>query len=61
MGVTVIRMLEAETGGVRPRPRRRSKRVLSFEEREEISRGLAEGATLTAIAKRLGRAPSTIP
>jgi IS30 family transposase len=60
MNVDAVRALEAETGGVRPRPRRRSKRVLSFQEREEISRGIAEGLTLTDIAVQLGRAPSTI-
>jgi IS30 family transposase len=34
--------------------------VLSLEEREEISRGLAEGVSLREIAIRLGRAPSTV-
>jgi IS30 family transposase len=38
----------------------RSERVLSLEEREEISRGLAEGLSLTEIATRSGRAPSTV-
>ena len=33
---------------------------LSFTEREEVSRGLAQGIGLSAIARRLGRAPSTI-
>jgi IS30 family transposase len=60
MGVTIVRQLEATFGGVRPRPRLRSQRVLSLEEREEISRGLAEGVSLREIAARLGRAPSTI-
>jgi IS30 family transposase len=60
MSEQTIRDLEAETGGVRPRPRHRSARALSLEEREEISRGLAEGISLTDIAERLGRAPSTI-
>src|SRR3989338_7741687 len=35
-------------------------RRLSSAEREEVSRGLARGETLSAVAKRLGRAPSTI-
>lgn len=33
---------------------------LSLVEREEISRGLADGESLRGIARRLGRAPSTI-
>jgi hypothetical protein len=60
MGVDSVRELEALTGGIRPRPRQRSKRVLSLEQREEISRGLAEGLSLREIVKQLGRAPSTI-
>jgi len=60
MGVTSVRLIEATSGGVRPRPRMRSERVLSLEEREEISRGLAEGLSLTEIATGLGRAPSTV-
>jgi IS30 family transposase len=60
MGVTSVRLIEATSGGVRPRPRMRSERVLSLEEREEISRGLAEGLSLTEIATRSGRAPSTV-
>jgi IS30 family transposase len=39
---------------------RRSERVLSLEEREEISRGLAEGFSLREIATRLVRSPSTV-
>lgn len=35
-------------------------RRLSSAEREELSRGLAQGDTLSAIARRLGRAPSTL-
>ena len=47
-------------GGYVPPVRRRSARVLSLHEREEISRGLAGGRSLRAIARRLDRAPSTI-
>ena len=47
-------------GGIAPPPRCRSRRVLSTTEREEISRGLADGQSLRALARCLGRAPSTI-
>ena len=47
-------------GGIAPTPRRRSRRVLSTQEREEISRGLAAGETYRRLARRLQRAPSTI-
>src|SRR6478672_11233220 len=45
----------------RPAPEpKRSPLRLSLAEREEISRGVAAGESLRAIAKRLGRAPSTV-
>jgi IS30 family transposase len=47
-------------GGIRPVPRRRSRRVLSMDEREEISRGVAAGVSLRSIATSLRRAPSTV-
>ena len=47
-------------GGYVPAPRRRSAQVLSLAEREEISRGLAEGLSLRTIARRSRRATSTI-
>ena len=47
-------------GGIRPAPRRRSRRVLSLAEREEISRGVAAGVSLRSMAAQLHRAPSTI-
>ena len=50
----------AVTGGIRPAERTRSRRALSLSEREEISRGLAAGRSLRAIARSVSRAPSTI-
>ena len=50
----------ARTGGIRPLPRRRSRRSLSLPEREEISRGVFAGQSLRCIATTLGRAPSTV-
>ena len=47
-------------GGFPRKPRRRSSRQLSESEREEISRALAKKMSLRAIARLLGRAPSTI-
>ena len=43
-----------------PPPPKRSPLRLSLAEREEISRGLAGGESLRSIARRLGRAPSTV-
>ncbi len=50
----------AHTGGIRPRPRRRSRLALSLSEREEISRGIAAEQSLRSIAECLGRSPSTV-
>ena len=47
-------------GGIRPASRRRSRRMLSLAEREEISRGVAAGLSLRSIAGGLGRAASTV-
>lgn len=47
-------------GGIRPAIRARSKRALHLHEREEISRGIAAGLSIRAIANDLGRAPSTV-
>jgi len=55
----LYRVLQA-TGGIAPAQRRRSPTVLSFGEREEISRGVAAGDTFRAIARSLNRAVSTV-
>ena len=49
-----------QRGGIAPSARRRSSRVLSTTEREEISRALAAGMSFRAISRRLQRAASTI-
>jgi IS30 family transposase len=48
------------TGGIRPADRKRGRQALSLSEREEISRGLSIKHSLRAIARQLGRSPSTI-
>ncbi|MFD6163540.1 IS30 family transposase [Nocardia sp. NPDC060256] len=53
----------AESGGLRPEfpvpgPRRCPR--LSFVEREEIAAGVAVGESINSMARRLGRAPSTV-
>jgi IS30 family transposase len=57
---SAIRAMQRVTGGVRPIESVRSPRCLSAAEREEISRGLAAGESMRSIARRLGRAPSTV-
>jgi IS30 family transposase len=47
-------------GGIAPAPRTRAARVLCLAEREEISRGVAAGHSCRAIARAMGRAPSTV-
>lgn len=57
---TSVRGILAESGGIRPSLRRRSPRVLSLAEREEISRGVVAGHSIRSIAASLKRAPSTV-
>ena len=59
-GHTSIQGVLSRTGGIRPLPRKRSRRALSLAEREEISRGIVAGDTIRSIAADLGRAPSTV-
>ena len=49
-----------QTGGIRPRPQRRSRLALTLSQREEISRGVVAGCSIRSMAGRLGRAPSTV-
>ena len=53
-----VHRILAESGGIRPAERRRSRLALTLFEREEISRGIVEGRSTRAIAAALGRAPS---
>ena len=55
-----IQPILAETGGIRPAPRCRSRLALTLAEREEISRVVVAGHSIRSIAAQLGRAPSTI-
>ncbi|WP_332641953.1 IS30 family transposase [Aeromicrobium sp.] len=60
MPTSTVRTYLVRCGGIKPEPRQRAAGRLSLEEREEISRGLAAGQSLRAIAAGLGRSPSTI-
>ena len=55
-----VRAFVLQTGGIQQRPPQRAARSLTVAEREEISRGVAVGDSCRAIARRLGRAPSTV-
>ena len=50
----------SKTGGIRPASRQRSRLALTLAEREEISRSVVAGDSIRSIAKKLGRAASTI-
>ena len=50
----------SRAGGIFPGVRRRSQQSLTLSEREDISRGLATGQSIRQIARRIGRAPSTV-
>jgi len=51
-----IQGILAVSGGIRPRERRRSRRVLTLSEREHISRGFVAGDSIRSIARSLARA-----
>jgi IS30 family transposase len=56
---TVHEIVE-KRGGLAPSPQRRRAGSLRLSEREEISRGIAAGQSIRHIARRVGRAPSSI-
>src|SRR6201997_2894207 len=56
----VVHLLLKRHGGIAPAARRRSPRVLTLAEREDISRGIASGCSLRVVAQGLHRAPSTV-
>ena len=56
----VIHLLLKRHGGIAPLVRRRSRTALTVREREDISRGIACGSSIRAIAKGLDRAASTV-
>jgi IS30 family transposase len=56
----VVAALVARTGGVRPPKRSRAVGRLSLQDREDIAAGVAAGDSARAIARRLGRPPSTV-
>jgi IS30 family transposase len=55
-----IHFVLSSRGGIVPPRRHRSRLALSLSEREEISRGLAEGQSMRKIAASIQRAPSTV-
>jgi hypothetical protein len=57
---TSIHCLLARHGGIVPAVRQRSRRVLTAVEREDISRGIASGASFGKIAQLLDHAASTV-
>lgn len=55
-----VERILAETGGICPAQRCRSRLSLTLAEREEISRAVVAGKSIRHIAAALGRAPSTV-
>jgi IS30 family transposase len=55
-----VREVVEKRGGLAPRPEQRRAASLRLSEREEISRGIASGDSIRQIARRLGRAASSI-
>jgi IS30 family transposase len=58
--VSTIYSIVSSNGGITPARPRRDARSLTAVERETISRGVSAGESVRAMARDLGRAPSTI-
>ena len=58
--VSTIYSIVSSYGGIAPRRRTRADDARIATERESISRGLASGQSIRAIARALERAPSTV-
>jgi len=56
----VVQLQLARHGGIAPVTRCRSHAALTLQEREDISRGIASGSSIRAIAQGLDRAASTV-
>ena len=54
---TGVQRIVSLHGGIAPSARRRAASALGLAEREEISRGIAAGLAIRAIARSLGRSP----
>jgi IS30 family transposase len=57
---TTVHQFLLLSGGIRPAARCRSRLALTLAEREDISRGIASGASTREIARRMNRAASTV-
>ena len=57
---SVIRGVVRPHGGIVPRPPRRALQALTRREREEISRGVAQGLSFAALGRQLHRATYTV-
>lgn len=55
-----VERILAESGGICPAKRCRSRLALTLSEREEISRAVVAGQSIRSVAAKLGRAPSTV-
>ena len=55
-----VQRILADSGGIQPARRRRSRLALTLAEREEISRAVVAGRSIRWIAASVRRAPSTI-